>query len=136
MIPRPSAPIARVAHSPTSPTESSVVIVAAVQARLLQWATFRSPFVSSWYAISPSPSAPIASDAYRPMSADVASRIVRVVGAAAPDAPRTTATAPTHRFMLAPRKGTAALPRGPTGKNISATRSAARLHRGREPSGE
>ena len=44
---RPSAPMVTEVYWPTSPVLSRVVKVAAVQARLEQWATLRSPLVAS-----------------------------------------------------------------------------------------
>jgi len=47
MRPRPSAPVAIEVYLPTSPALSSVAVVAEVQARSLQWATFRLSLVPS-----------------------------------------------------------------------------------------
>src|SRR5256885_15626349 len=79
MRPRPSVPIVTELYWPTLPVRSRVVRVAAVQAKLEQWATLRLPLVSSEELMRPRPSVPMVIELYWP----TLSSLWGVVGVAA-----------------------------------------------------
>src|SRR2546430_13826943 len=66
MRPRPSVPMVTELYWPTLPVRSRVVRVAAVQAKLEQWATLRLPLVSSKELMRPRPSVPMVIELYWP----------------------------------------------------------------------
>src|SRR5437870_2145726 len=77
MRPRLSAPMVSELYWPTLPARSTMVRVAAVQAKLEQWATLRLPLVSSKELMRPRPSVPMVTELYWPTSSSLW-RVVRV----------------------------------------------------------
>src|SRR5437870_8616111 len=99
MRPRPSVPIVTELYWPTLPARSTVVRVAEVQATLEQWATLRSPLVSSKELMRPRPSAPMVTELNRPTLPEP-SRVV----SAYPERSRAVSSAPTLRVSPKPKR--------------------------------